>query len=165
MNNLVVTQTWKNRRSSTEDRRSIKGKYYNNKKVYFLRKLSSSKCKMSFSWTVKVQLDHKLALEIVTFPLNGRIILSQVVEIFSLKWLWPVFHHLLNFLTESISFFTTFFDEKWMSWWYTILQHKISKQVLTYRTLFFDSASIYMEEIHTTFAGKTKIPVEDFFSV
>ena len=164
MNNLVVTQTWKNK-SSTEDRRSIKGNYYNNKEVYFLRKLSSSKCKMSFSWTVKVQLDHKLALEIVTFPLYGKIILSQVVEIFSLKWLWPVFHHLLNFLTESISFFTTFFDEKWMSWWYTI-QHKISKQVLTYRTLFFDSTSIYMEEIHTTFAGKTKIPVvEDFFSV
>ena len=119
---------------------------------------------MSFCWTVKVQLDHKLALEIVTFPLDGRIVLSQVVEIFSLKWLWPVFHHLLNFLTESISFFTTFFDEKWMSWWYTI-QHTISKQVLTYRTLFFDSASIYMEEIHTTFAGKTKIPVKDFFSV
>ena len=134
MNNLVVTQTWKNK-SSTEDRRSIKGKCYNNKKVYFLRKLSSSKCKMSFSWTVKVQLDHKLALEIVTFPLDGTIILSQVVEIFSLKWLWPVFHHLLNFLAESISLFTTFFDEKWISWWYTI-QHTISKQVLTYRTLF-----------------------------
>ena len=45
-----------------------------------------------------------------------------------------------------------------MSWWYTI-QQKISKQVLTYRILFSDSASIYMEEIHTTFAGKTKIPV------